>query len=852
MIIEDAELRNIFKTASEEHLQNLEAGLMHLEKNPGDRARLEEVLREAHTLKGDARMLGVRDVETLTHQIEEILLTLKQEENVLVGQKCDRLYQGLDAIRQLVHEATGGQSANVNVFYVLAQLMGADSSAGDENLSASTKTDIPNDTLPDSIPEATNPFNDIDALFPDSETANLFNDVDALFPETLLAAPKQFNDIDALFPDCIPDTTDFNNIDALFPECIPQIPTTPKLLAQQDAVIVSASTGLKTSPAQPLPPQASVSEEVSADYQIETIRVEPQKLDILMTQAGELTVTKNRIAHHISEIEEISTLYEEWSRDAFVNCITLKDGEQHLHNSAARQVQSFQRRTQERLERLGVLIERLKTTTSEDSARLDIVVNELESGIRTLRLLPLSTIFNLFPRMVRDLAKQQSKEVNLVIEGGDTKADKRILEEMKDPLMHLLRNAIDHGIETSQERQQLGKPRTATIRLRGYQNGTSIGIEITDDGRGLNIESIKRTALRREICSEAELATMTTAQIQSLIFAPGFSTRTQVTEISGRGVGLDVVRAKVERLKGTIQVESFPGAGSTFRLQLNTTITTTNVLIVEANNMYYALPVEFVQTTLLVSKREIFALEGSQTIVLDGQPVSVAPLTNLLELSLSVPAEAKTADTVSKMLPCIILQLGNERLGLLVDALLDQQDVVLKPQSKLLRRIRNISGATILSTGQVCMILNPQDLLLTVRKRPSGMTAQKAIERAKSKQTILLVEDSITIRTQVKRILEGVGYEVVAAVDGLDGFNKLRMQNFDAVISDVQMPNLDGLGLAAKIRQYKEYSELPIILVTTLASDEDKRRGAEAGANAYLTKGNFDQKLLLDTLSRLV
>lgn len=856
MMIEDAELRNIFKTASEEHLQNLEAGLMHLEKNPGDRARLEEVLREAHTLKGDARMLGVRDVETLTHQLEEILSAFKRGESVLAGENCDRLYQGLDAIRLLVHEAAGGQSANVNVFYVLAQLMGADSSASNQqNLPATTKTDIHKDTLlPVSIPEAANPFNDVDALFPDSisETSNPFNDIDALFPETLLAAPKQFNDIDIL-PECIPETTThFNNIDVLFPECIPQVPKTPELPARVEPVSVPASAVLKTSSAEPLPPQAPVSEEVSADYQIETIRVEPQKLDILMTQAGELTVTKNRIAHHITEIEEIFTLCEEWSRDAFVNRITLKDGEQHLQNGALKQVQNFQRRTQERLERLGVLIDHLKTTTSEDSARLDIVVNELESGIRTLRLLPLSTIFNLFPRMVRDLAKQQSKEVNLVIEGGDTKADKRILEEMKDPLMHMLRNAIDHGIETSQERQQLGKPRMATIRLRGYQNGTSIGIEITDDGRGLNIESIKRTALRRGICSEAQLAAMTTAQIQLLIFAPGFSTRTQVTEISGRGVGLDVVRAKVERLKGTIQVESFPGAGSTFRLQLNTTITTTNVLIVEANSMYYALPVEFVQTTLLVSKREIFAIEGSQTMLLDGQPVSVAPLADLLELPISVPGGAKADDTASKMLPCIILQLGNERLGLLVDALLDQQDVVLKPQSKLLGRIRNISGATILSTGEVCMILNPQDLLLTVRKRRGGMTAQKAIEQTKSKQTILLVEDSITIRTQVKRILEGAGYEVVVAVDGLDGFNKLRTQNFDAVVSDVQMPNLDGLGLAAKIRQYKEYSELPIILVTTLASDEDKRRGAEAGANAYLTKGNFDQKLLLDTLSRLV
>lgn len=856
MMIEDAELRNIFKTASQEHLQNLEAGLMHLEKNPADRARLEEVLREAHTLKGDARMLGVRDVETLTHQLEEILSAFKRGESVLAGENCDRLYQGLDAIRQLVHEAVTGQSAGVNVFYVLAQLMGADSSASDQqDLPASTKTDVYKDTLfADSIPEATNPFNDIDALFPEPiPEVGTFKDIDALFPETLISAPKQFNDADALFGESIPEASNrFNNIDALFPASIPSVSTTPKLATHPEPVIVPVSALLKTVPAkQPLSPTA-VREEVPAEsYQIDTIRVEPQKLDFLMTQAGELTVTKNRIAHHISEIEEILTLCEECSRDAFVNRITLKDGEQHLHNGAVGRVQSFQHRTQERLERLGVLINQLKTEASVDSARLDVVANELESGIRTLRLLPLSTIFNLFPRMVRDLAKQQSKEVNLVIEGGDTKADKRILEEMKDPLMHLLRNAIDHGIETPQERQHLGKPRAATIRLRGYQNATSIGIEITDDGRGLNIESIKRTARRRGICSEAELATMTTAQIQSLIFAPGFSTRTEVTEISGRGVGLDVVRAKVERLKGTIQVESFPGAGCTFRLQLNTTITTTGVLIVEVKNMYYALPVEFVQTTRMVSLREIFAIEGSQTMILDGQPVSVAPLAELLELPMSVPKEAADV-TASKILPCIILQLGNERLGLLVDALLDQQDVVLKPQSKLLGRIRNISGATILSTGQVCMILNPQDLLLSVRKRKSGTTTQKAVERAKTKQTILLVEDSITIRTQVKRILEGAGYEVVAAVDGLDGFNKLRMQNFDAVISDVQMPNLDGLGLAAKIRQYKEYSELPIILVTTLASDEDKRRGVQAGANAYLTKGNFDQKLLLETLGRLV
>ncbi|MGL4620540.1 MAG: hybrid sensor histidine kinase/response regulator, partial [Chroococcidiopsis sp.] len=573
-----------------------------------------------------------------------------------------------------------------------------------------------------------------------------------------------------------------------------------------------------------------------------------QKLDTLMTQAGELTVTKLRIAQRMGEIEEILALWEEWSRDAFVNRSVFDKIERGLQANNIKQLQNFQHRSEQRLERLGSLINHLKSTAYEDTARLDIVTGELESGIKTLRLLPLSNMFALFPRLVRDLAKQQGKEINLLIEGGDTKADKRILEEMKDPLLHLLRNAVDHGIETPQERESLGKPRTATIRLRGYQTASSIGIEVTDDGRGLNIDSIKRTAVRRGLHREEELEAMTTAQIQSLIFAPGFSTRTTVTEISGRGVGLDVVRANVERMKGTIQIESLPGMGCEFRIKLDTTLATTQVLIVEVNRMSYALPVEFVQTNLLVSRQEIFALEGSQTIAIEGQPVSVAWLADLLEL----PAIAPSLKSAARMLPCVVLQVGSDRLGLLVDALLDRQDIVLKPQSKLLKRIRNVTGATILGTGEVCMVLNPQDLLKSVQKKPVVLHTSESSQQAQTKQKLLLVEDSIIIRTQVKRLLEGAGYDVTAAVDGADGFNKLRAGSFDAVISDVQMPNLDGLGLAAKIRQHKEYEEIPIILVTTLASDEDKRRGAEAGANAYLTKGTFDQKILLDTLNRLI
>jgi two-component system chemotaxis sensor kinase CheA len=309
-----------------------------------------------------------------------------------------------------------------------------------------------------------------------------------------------------------------------------------------------------------------------SDYQIDTIRVESQKLDKLLTQASELAVTKGQIGDRVAEIDQILALWEEWGREAFVSRLTFDELERRWNTPELQPLQNFYNLLETRLEQLGGLLNRLRTTTSEDNAKLETVANELESGIHSLRLLPFSTIFNLFPRTVRDLAKQQGKDVNLLLEGGDNTVDKRILEEMKDPLLHLLRNAIDHGIETPQERQSLGKPASATIRLRGYQVGSTVSIEVIDDGRGLDVEAIKQSAVRRGVRTEEELAQMSTAQIQALIFAAGFSTRTAVTEISGRGVGLDVVRANVERLKGNIQVEFTPGKGCLFRITVNSSL----------------------------------------------------------------------------------------------------------------------------------------------------------------------------------------------------------------------------------------------------------------------------------------
>ncbi|EGK90176.1 hybrid sensor histidine kinase/response regulator [Microcoleus vaginatus PCC 9802] len=831
-MIEDEELRDVFKIASEEHLQILDDGLLYLEQHPGDSAKLEQLLRETHSLKGDAGMLGVKNVASLAHQMEHILEAIKRGETQLNSDISDRLSQSLDAIRKLVDEAVTGEDSGVNTFYILASMMGASSQQQPQaaaSIVAPSSSQVPEQPLVE--PQFTEPpTQELETNVETSEVLNLETNSSFL--------PLQSQ-----------------------PEFLLQAQNLP---APSEPATASAS-------------QSAVTASSTSSYRIETIRVATQNLDDLMTQAGELTVTKTRLGHRVAEIEQITTLWEEWSREYFVTSLNVErmpiDENGIKANGKFSQLQDYYQRTEERLERLGTLVNRLRNRVYEDTARLELIAEALESGIRTLRLLPLSTIFNLFPRTVRDLAKREGKEVALVIEGGETTADKRILEEMKDPLMHMIRNAIDHGIETVEERQKIGKPPVATLRIKGYNVASNIIIEVADDGRGLNLESIKQTAVKRNICTREQLAEMTDTQVQSLIFSPGFSTKKFVTEVSGRGVGLDVVRTNVEALKGSIQVESLPGKGCTFKLQISTSLATVNVLIVVVEDIPYALPVEFVDTAKQVSQSEIFAIEGKATILSNGQPLSVAHLTDLLELNhrqgwqrnrylrqengseIMTKNPQEFLNSTSSKMPCIVLKVGEERLGLLVDALIDEQDVVMKPQSQLLKRVRNVSGATILGTGEVCMVLNPHDLIKSVRQQVSSRRvsgARSPIETATRKQVILLAEDSIATRTQEKRILEGAGYEVVTAVDGLDAFHKLKTRNFDAVISDVQMPNLDGLALTVKIREQKEYSELPIILVTSLASDEDRKRGADAGANAYIPKGNFNQDVLIETLKRLV
>ena len=819
-MIKDTELREVFKTTSEEHLQKLDEGFLYLEKHPDDLEKLEELLRETHSLKGDAGMLGLKDLSQIAHQVEHLLEEIKRGEKVISSEISDRLSIGLDALSKLVQEAVTGEKSGINTIHILANLMGS------KNMNTQSKEENETHLI-------------------SQKTTTIHTPISEKIEE------KKVNKNNSSSPDleleATAENTLVNNIDEL----------TTSNREKPTSKLTSSLTKTELNESSVIIESSHTS---STSYHIETVRVPTRNLDFLMTQAGELTVTKIRLIHRLAEIEEITNLWEDWSRDIFNNRFVIHDinvsNSNTLNDYFIKQLQSYHHRGEEQLEKLGLLINNLRNSIHEDLAKLDLISNDIERGVRTLRMLPLSTIFNMFTRIVRDLARQESKQVELIIKGSSTKADKRIIEQMKDPLMHIIRNAVDHGIETPAERKKLGKPEVATIKLRAYNTTTNVIIEVIDDGRGLDTEQIKKTAIKHGVCTETELSYMTETQIQSLIFTPGFSTKKFVTEVSGRGIGLDVVKTNVEELKGNISIESQHKKGCLIRVVLSTSLATVNVLIVAIANTYYALPAEYVQTSLMVSIASIFTIEGRDTIIFDNEPISVARLADLLEISVTHQEEI----TDKQEIPCIILNVGSEKLGLFIDTLIDEQDVVLKPHSKLLKRVRNIAGATIIGTGDVCMVLNPQDLLRSAQKLSTSMPSYHLIEQSnnqevetvKKKSLILLVEDSIYTRTEEKRILEKAGYEVITALDGLDAFNKLHTCSFDAVVSDIQMPNMDGISLTVKIRENKNYSELPIILVTSLASNEDKQKGAEVGANAYITKDSFNQKVLLETLQRLV
>jgi two-component system chemotaxis sensor kinase CheA len=565
-----------------------------------------------------------------------------------------------------------------------------------------------------------------------------------------------------------------------------------------------------------------------------TVRVSTAKLDAVMRQVEELLAPRLAAGERARELRETAAALAARTKERARIQPALPQLAEYLDAE-----QLFMKTIEERLARLG-------RSAEHDRRTLAGMTDSLLRDVKEMHLLPFSSLLEIFPRFVRDLARDQGKEVELAVQGGEIEIDRRILEEMKDPLIHLFRNCIDHGIEAPAVREEKSKPLRGTIALSiSQQDGGKVELLVADDGAGIDAARVTSAARKLGMVTEEEAEKLGEQEALALVFRSGVSTSPIITDVSGRGLGLAIVREKVERLGGAIAIESRPGAGTRFRIVLPLTLVTFRGVLVRAGDRLFVIPAASVERVTRAAEGDIRTVENRETIPLDGRAVSLVRLGDVLEL----PRRGTADDTQA-----VVLGLGPQRIAFRVDEVLGEQEVLVKALGRQLARVRNVAGACVLGTGQVAPVLNVPDLMKSAVKRAAAPLAPAAAEAPAGAQqrSILVAEDSITSRALLKNILESAGYRVVTAVDGIDAYTALKSGTFDLVVSDVEMPRMDGFELTAKVRADKQLAELPLVLVTALESREHRERGIDVGANAYIVKSSFDQSNLLEVIRRLI
>ncbi|MEK7474559.1 MAG: response regulator [Candidatus Coatesbacteria bacterium] len=499
--------------------------------------------------------------------------------------------------------------------------------------------------------------------------------------------------------------------------------------------------------------------------------------------------------------------------------------------------------TAERLDRLEDDLESLAVGLAGDRRAVDQAAIPLSDEVRRARMLPFAEVCEGLDRVVRDLAAASGKIVDLVVEGGAAELDREVLDRLKDPLVHLVRNAVGHGIEPPEVRRAAGKPELGRVTVAAAVTGSDVVIAVRDDGRGLDGDAIGREARRRGLPPPEG-----PHDLVRLAFQPGFSTATAVTEVSGRGVGLDVVKSRVEALHGAVECTTFPGRGTAFSLRAPVTLAAIRALLVSSGGGVFAVPNSGVRRLLRAGPGDLGSVGGRDVVFLADGPVPVVPLAAVLGLPARDPARP------GGRLPVAVLASGEERMAFAVEEFVAEAEVVVKGLGRRLKRVRGMAGATVLPDGRVAMILSVGELLrAAAAAAPAASLASAPRETAApARKRLLVVDDSITTRTLVRSILDAAGYEVTAAADGAEAWMVLQEAGSDLVVADVEMPRLDGVALTQAIRASKRFRDLPVVLVTAMESEADRSRGLEAGADAYLLKSAFDQARLLETIGQLL
>lgn len=480
---------------------------------------------------------------------------------------------------------------------------------------------------------------------------------------------------------------------------------------------------------------------------------------------------------------------------------------------------------------------------AEDHVRtLRRLAASLYADVRELQAVEFSTLLTPLARTVREAARASGKEARLVVEGAELRVDRGVLEVLRDPLLHLLRNAVDHGIETPEARLAAGKPRQGTVSVRvSAKDGAHVEVVVADDGGGIDVEALRRAASRLREPGEADLSER---GLLELVFRSGVTTSPEVTDLSGRGLGLAIVRERVEQVGGRVDVASSPGRGAEFRLRLPLVLAAYRGVVVRVGEDVYVLPSSAVERVLRVPRADVPGAADRRTVEVEGAQVGWARLDQLLGLP---PSRAPEGDHA-----LAVVVAGPPRMALQVDEVVDEHEVVVKPLGPRLPRVRNVAGATVLQDGRVAPVLNVTDLLQGLSSPARARGRPERAAGGERRRRVLVVEDSITSRSLFKGILEAAGYSVTTAVDGIDAFLKLEAEPVDLIVTDVDMPRLNGLELTARVRADKRFAELPVIVISSLGSPQDVERGVEVGANAYMVKSEFDQRGMLDAVRRLI
>lgn len=633
------------------------------------------------------------------------------------------------------------------------------------------------------------------------------------------------------------------------------VPPSVSAIAPQSAVSVSSTEAVisESKPAEfsiEAPEKINVPLPADEAVKTKTIRIQTQKLDQLLQESEEMLIVKLTAGQRLSELkmlhasildESHKVLQRQLEADHYLNVHL--EARQH---SVKTQLYSLFEQYRQSSKEIEAQVSQLIKEASRDERVFSSMVENLLEDIKKVLMQPFSTLFDTLPRMVRDLAASLNKEIEIHFDGGDVEVDRRILEEMKDPLIHLIRNCIDHGIELPQLREQARKPRKARIKVAASKaSGNWVEVEVSDDGGGIDTEKVKQSALKLGVVKPEDARSLSEEDAALLIFHSGVSTSPIITEVSGRGLGMGIVAEKVEKLGGKVRLESKRKIGTICRLLLPLTLATFRGVYVKVAGAFFIIPALHVTCVFRMAPDGIKNIENLPVVHLNGQTFPAVYLKEVLGLS--------GEPSVNHWMQFVLIQALNTSVAFAVDSVQSEQEVFVKPLGNQLKHVTNISAATVTEEGSVIPILDPFDLIRSVMKGAAvfpGMIKAQVEKRARS--IILVVEDSVTARMLLKNILESAGYEVKTAFDGLEALSLLGVEKIDLMISDIEMPRMDGLDLTKKVREDQKWKDLPIILCTSRGSKEDLERGIAAGANAYIDKSSFVQSHLLDIIKKLL